>query len=88
MRRGDYGYDAPYALTAFSGLALMALAVAGVMWIQDAVRNAAIFTGYAAFFGANALSFLYTTRRGKFIEWERILDDLRLRGDERVLDMG
>jgi arsenite methyltransferase len=26
--------------------------------------------------------------RGKFIEWERILDRLHLRGDEAVLDMG
>src|SRR6185503_14121870 len=31
---------------------------------------------------------LHTTRRGKFVEWERILDGLGLAGDERVLDMG
>jgi len=43
---------------------------------------------YGTFFLANALSFLYTTRRGKFQVWEEILDGLRLRGDERVLDMG
>src|SRR4029453_6551329 len=36
----------------------------------------------------NAFSFYYTTRRGKFVVWESILDGLRLRGDERVLDMG
>ena len=88
MRRGDYGYDAPYALAMFSVLALVSLAVAGVMWLQVSTRNAAIFAGYAAFFGANALSFLYTTRRGKFSEWERILDGLGLRGDENVLDLG
>ena len=40
------------------------------------------------FFLANAGSFFYTTRRGKFLEWERILDRLHLRGDEMVLDMG
>src|SRR5258706_15862751 len=40
------------------------------------------------FFLANTVSFLYTTRRGKFVEWARILDRLQLRGDERVLDMG
>jgi ubiquinone/menaquinone biosynthesis C-methylase UbiE len=45
-------------------------------------------TVYGVFFLANFSSFLYTTRRGKFVEWERILDRLRLRGDERVLDMG
>ena len=43
---------------------------------------------YGAFFLANASSFLYTTRRGKFQVWEEILDGLHLRGDERVLDMG
>jgi ubiquinone/menaquinone biosynthesis C-methylase UbiE len=43
---------------------------------------------YGAFFLANALSFLYTTRRGKFLVWNEILDDLHLRGNERVLDMG
>ncbi|MDZ4797519.1 MAG: methyltransferase domain-containing protein [Bryobacteraceae bacterium] len=39
-------------------------------------------------FLANTSCFLYTTRRGKFFEWERILDRIHLRGDERVLDMG
>jgi ubiquinone/menaquinone biosynthesis C-methylase UbiE len=43
---------------------------------------------YCLFFAANAASFWYTTRRGKFIEWERILDRVNLRGDEAVLDMG
>ncbi len=43
---------------------------------------------FSVFFFANTSSFLYTTRRGKFIEWNRILDGLALRGDERVLDMG
>jgi len=36
----------------------------------------------------NTTSFFYTTRRGKFIEWDRILDRTHLRGDEMVLDMG
>src|SRR5262245_18890978 len=43
---------------------------------------------YFVFFAGNTCSFFYTTRRGKFIEWKRILDDLHLRGDERVLDVG
>jgi ubiquinone/menaquinone biosynthesis C-methylase UbiE len=45
-------------------------------------------TLYFVFFLANTSSFLYTTRRGKFLEWNRILDQLHLRSDERVLDMG
>jgi SAM-dependent methyltransferase len=39
-------------------------------------------------FLVNTASFFYTARRGKFLEWERILDRLQLRGDEIVLDMG
>jgi ubiquinone/menaquinone biosynthesis C-methylase UbiE len=42
----------------------------------------------ALFFLANGATFLHTTRRGKFLEWDRILEGLALRGDERVLDMG
>ena len=45
-------------------------------------------TFYFVVFLTNTSSFLYTTRRGKFLEWDRILDDLHLRGDEMVLDMG
>jgi arsenite methyltransferase len=43
---------------------------------------------YFLFFIANASSFWYTTRHGKFIEWDKILDRLSLRGGEAVLDMG
>jgi SAM-dependent methyltransferase len=88
MRRGDYGYDAPYALTMFAGLAAASGIAAAIGWAQEAGRTGALMTFYFAFFFANAASFLYTTRRGKFIEWDRILDSLRLRGDESVLDMG
>jgi arsenite methyltransferase len=51
------------------------------------VVRAAFPTLYFLFFLANTCSFLYTTRRGKFLEWERILDHLRLGGNEAVLDM-
>jgi ubiquinone/menaquinone biosynthesis C-methylase UbiE len=37
---------------------------------------------------ATVLSYLHTTRRGKFAVWAELLDGLQLRGDERVLDMG
>jgi SAM-dependent methyltransferase len=87
-RHGDYGYDAPYAL-----VTLAALGAAGVI---AAITSLSVQRGplaaraglYGAFFLANAASFLYTTRRGKFQVWEEVLDGLRLRGDERVLDMG
>jgi len=87
-RRGEYGYDAPYALWAFTALGAAAAAVALTASLTRRGHLAAVTAGYSAFFLANALSFFYTTRRGKFHVWDGILERLRLRGDERVLDMG
>jgi arsenite methyltransferase len=88
MRRGEYGYDAPYALVIFGLLAVATGLVAAMAWLQGPIRAAMPITFYFVFFLANTSSFYYTTRRGKFLEWNRILDGLRLRGDESVLDMG
>jgi len=88
MVRSDYGYDAPYALIMFAcagtGTALVAL----FFLLKGLPRGAVVVGGYALFFFGNAASFFYTTRRGKFVEWARILDGLHLRGDETVLDLG
>ena len=86
-RRADYGYDAPNALMAFFGLGTASLVAAIVSWLSHG-RLSAMMAFYAVFFLANGSSFLYTTRRGKFQVWNEILDNLHLRGDERVLDMG
>src|ERR1700716_1949210 len=64
------------------------MVVAIASWSQRSGHFAATMGFYGAFFLGNALSFLYTTRRGKFRVWDQVLDDLHLRGDERVLDMG
>jgi ubiquinone/menaquinone biosynthesis C-methylase UbiE len=88
MRRGEYGYDAPYALVMFAGLGAASGMAGVVAWAHGDRRTAAMMAVYFLVFFANASSFFYTTRRGKFIEWERILDGLALRGDETVLDMG
>ncbi|HJZ73028.1 MAG TPA: class I SAM-dependent methyltransferase [Vicinamibacterales bacterium] len=37
---------------------------------------------------ASVCSGFYTSRRGKFIVWSKLLDSVPLRGDERVLDLG
>ena len=87
MKSADYGYDAPYALVGFTIAAIVAGAGATVVWWHTG-RLLTPPVVAAIFFCANAASFLYTTRRGKFEEWTRILDGLALRGDERVLDMG
>jgi len=86
-QRGDYGYDAPYALVMFAALGGASAVAAAVSWWSQGGRPA-LLAFYSAFFLANAFSFFYTTRRGKFQVWDEILDGLHLRGDERVLDMG
>jgi SAM-dependent methyltransferase len=86
--RADYGFDAPYAIVIFGGLALLSAFVGTWNGFQGSSRTAVVMAIYFVFFSLNMASFLYTTRRGKLVEWARILDRLRLRGDERVLDMG
>ena len=86
-RRGDYGYDAPYALLIFATLGAASVVAAIVSWWNQG-GHLAVLGFYGAVFLANAFSFLYTTRRGKFHVWDEILDDLHLRGGERVLDLG
>src|SRR4030095_13051066 len=73
-RRGDYGYDAPYALVAFA-TAGMASAMAAICACGSQDRHLARMMGVnGGFFLANALSFLYTTTRGKFQVWNEVID--------------
>ena len=88
MIRGDYGYDAPYALVIFGSLAGVSGIGAAVAWWGGSAHEARLLTVYFGLFLANAASFFYTTRHGKFVEWGRILDRIRMDGAERVLDMG
>jgi arsenite methyltransferase len=88
MRRGEYGYDAPYAVVMFGAASVASAVAATICWRERELGVATRMTTFCVFFLANTVSFLYTTRRGKFVEWARILDRLQLRGDERVLDMG
>jgi arsenite methyltransferase len=94
-RRGDYGFDAPYApiLMAISGACLFALCL-WRLWDGDyaeGTRNrisilAPSLAGLWLFL--NAGSYVYTTRAGKFAVWADLLDRLALKGDERLLDIG
>ena len=61
---------------------------AAICWWQGDIRPARQLTFYFVVFFANTSSFLYATTRGKFLEWDRILDNLHLRGNEDVLDLG
>lgn len=86
--RGDYGFDAPYVPIGLGlgGVALLALAVLNA--VQGSVGGTIGSSIAAAWLLLSAASYVYTTRRGKFIVWAEILSGLRLRGDERLLDLG
>lgn len=88
MPRGDYGYDAPYALAIFGSLAAVSGVGAAVAWWRMPPHAAGPITLYFVLFLINSASFYYTTRHGKFREWERILERVELHGGERVLDLG
>jgi len=87
-RRGDYGFDAPHVPISFCIATLLALAAAAICsafaWRWAAILCLIIALGFAL----SAVSYLWTTRRGKFAVWSELLDSLGLRGDERLLDVG
>jgi len=80
-RKGSYGLDAP-ALLIIPPLAIGFYLVIGVI-----NRTPGPFIG-ATLIAACAASGWYASRRGKFVVWDRVLDEIKLRGDERLLDMG
>jgi arsenite methyltransferase len=88
MRHGYYGCDAPFFPLTFGLLSVATGIGAAISWQQGEIHPGVRMTILFVFFLANTSCFLYTTRRGKFIEWDRILDRLHLRGGEQVLDMG
>jgi SAM-dependent methyltransferase len=88
-RHGDYGFDAPFGLLAL-GLVGTIFLVAGILvivplsWFVLGI----ICLICASFLLLSTVSYLYTTRRGKFRVWAELLGRLQLHGDEQVLDMG
>jgi arsenite methyltransferase len=93
-RRGAYGFDAPYAplLMALGGACLFALSVWG-LWSGEMNSTPLAISIFAPGVAAlwlflNAGFFVYSTRVGKFAVWAELLDQLELKGDERLLDIG
>lgn len=80
-RRGSYGIDAPYAPAFLTGLAALYLVLA-------VITGRPMYLLAFAFILAVDAAYLYTTLRGKFVVWAELLDRLKLRGDERILDLG
>lgn len=80
-RRGSYGIDAPYA-PAFMAVMTSVLLVMAIMSGRWQTFVPVVFLLAVLGF------YLHSTLRGKFEVWAGLLDELHLRGDERVLDMG
>ncbi|MEU8356109.1 class I SAM-dependent methyltransferase [Nonomuraea sp. NPDC048882] len=85
-RHGSYGFDAPWALAGLLLGAIVLLGLAGISFALDVLPAGVAFLFGGLYTLASAVSYLYTTRRGKFVVWDRELR--RLRGDERLLDLG
>src|SRR5262247_4760062 len=80
-RRGSYGIDAPFAPAFLAGLVILYLVLA-------IVTGRARFWLVVLFISALEALFIHTALRGKFVVWAELLDGLKLRGDERILDLG
>lgn len=92
---GDYGYDGSFhTVSAATQLAIIgagsaALLGAAGLCLTRGKRLAAALAGASALeIIGTATWYIYATRSGKFVVWDRVLDELRLRGDETVLDLG
>ena len=93
--RGDYGYDGSFhtvsagtQLTAVGAGSAALLAAAGFSLTRGKRLAAALAAASAVEITGTAAWYIYATRSGKFHVWDRVLDDLRLRGDETLLDLG
>ncbi len=90
-RRGEYGLDGHYprlGLLVQGALEVTASAVTVQALRRGRPLLAAASGAAAVGLGTLTAGGLYSSRRGKFEVWTEILDELDLRGDEHVLDIG
>ncbi len=93
--KADYGFDGDYrtvsarAVATVVGTFSAGLLASATRSLTKGKPVAAAVTGTTgASIITTAALFIRTTRVGKFEVWAQILEDLRLRGDETVLDLG
>jgi len=93
--KGDYGIDGSFHTVSARGQAIGVVATSAALAVSAAISLArgkwltsAVTGTSAAGIAASTALYTYATKAGKFEVWNRILDDLRLQGDETVLDMG
>jgi ubiquinone/menaquinone biosynthesis C-methylase UbiE len=75
-------------LTAVGAGSAALLAAAGICLTRGKRLAAALAAASGVGITGTAAWYIYATRSGKFHVWDRVLDDLRLRGDETLLDLG
>ena len=80
-RKATYGIDAPTLLPIAGAFCLINVVLAVATRGTGPLLGAAVVV-LCVGFG------LHSSMRGKFIAWRRVLDGLRLAGDERILDLG
>src|SRR5258705_414369 len=93
--RADYGFDGDYRAVSGPTVATIVGTVSAGL-LASAARSlargkpvaAAVTGGTGASIVTTAALFIRTTGVGKFEVWSEILDGLRLRGDETLLDLG
>jgi arsenite methyltransferase len=74
----------------FGGASMMAWAITQ-FWLREgrpSMVSAVALSVAALWLFLNAGIYIYTTRSGKFAVWSELLDRLKLKGDERLLDIG
>lgn len=86
--RGEYGVDAPVVPITLAAVSSVLVILAAVLTLLGAAIWAMLPLAGAILAGVMCASYLYTTRLGKFAVWAQLLRQLRLQGDERLLDMG
>lgn len=87
--RGAYGFDQPLVPLTLGGAGVLWLVLAILLLTAWAVPLAGVLMLLLAlWFLGLAGWYVYVTRRGKFVVWARVLRELDLRGDERLLDLG
>jgi SAM-dependent methyltransferase len=86
--RADYGLDAPAVPVGLAAAAIVSIGLTVIVAVTAGGWWSLIPLAYGVFFAVNCASYLYTTRRGKFVVWARLLSELQLAGHERVVDLG
>lgn len=86
-RQGNYGVDTPAVPAVQSFIALLLLQVGYKQLTQEEDGQGVWVMVAGGLLLTMALVYLHASRRGKFRAWNRVLADMRLNGNEQVLDV-